>query len=282
MKKFLSVVSHIVQWIAAVFCILFAIVAFTSGGVAGGIILLIAALIVSPLIEKTPVADLKIPKLLAIQCGVAFVLFVAGVIVTPTDKNNKKTTEESSIITEIQSITQEETITSETEVPTTEETIVSETEELTTETETEVPTTEEITEPETEEQTSAPTESVPHRENSIGTSNKDINDLQLEFYDKVKNDVTGSWKCLIIPSAINIQDYALSIYNQYYGDSKILVIENLGNRTCTVMTDFGEFLDITVHEYIDGEENDAKLMAGGDWLEQYWIYKDNGDIEKIE
>ena len=93
MEKFLSVVSHIVQWIAAVFCILFAIVAFTSGGVAGGIIFLIAALIVSPLIEKTPVANLKIPKLPAIQCGVAFVLFVAGAIVTPTDKNNEKTIE---------------------------------------------------------------------------------------------------------------------------------------------------------------------------------------------
>lgn len=130
MKKFLLVVSHIVQWIAAVFCILFAIVAFTSGGVAGGIILLIAALIVSPLIEKTPVADLKIPKLLAIQWVAAFVLFVAGVIVTPTDKNNKKTTEESSI--------------------TQEETIASETEELTTEPQTEQPTTKETTEPVTE------------------------------------------------------------------------------------------------------------------------------------
>lgn len=101
MKKFLSVVSHIVQWIAAVCCILFAIVAFTSGGVAGGIIFLIAALIVSPLIEKTPVADLKIPKLLAIQCGVAFVLFVAGAIVTPTDKNNEKTIERTIPVAEI-------------------------------------------------------------------------------------------------------------------------------------------------------------------------------------
>lgn len=141
MKKFLSVVSHIVQWIAAVFCILFAIVAFTSGGVAGGIILLIAALIVSPLIEKTPVADLKIPKLLAIQCGVAFVLFVAGVIVTPTDKNNKKTTEESSIITEIQSITQEQVTELQTEQPIVEEITEPETETTTTEISTEPPTT---------------------------------------------------------------------------------------------------------------------------------------------
>ena len=175
MKKFLSVVSHIVQWIAAVFCILFAIVAFTSGGVAGGIIFLIAALIVSPLIEKTPVANLKIPKLPAIQCGVAFVLFVTGAIVTPTDKNNEKTIERTTPVAEISEtsvsttamettstvlITTTITTTTSTTTETTTSTTVTTTVTTTTETTTipETTTTESPTEPPTLPPTEPPTE----------------------------------------------------------------------------------------------------------------------------
>ena len=172
MKKFLSVVSHIVQWIAAVFCILFAIVAFTSGGVAGGIIFLIAALIVSPLIEKTPVANLKIPKLPAIQCGVAFVLFVTGAIVTPTDKNNEKTIERTTPVAEISEtsvsttamettstvlITTTITTTTSTTTETTTSTTVTTTVTTTTETTT-IPETTTTTEPPTEPPTLPPTE----------------------------------------------------------------------------------------------------------------------------
>lgn len=36
------------------------------------------------------------------------------------------------------------------------------------------------------------------------------------------------------------------------------------------------------HEYVDKEEHDAKIMSSGMVLSEYYIYLDNGDIEKIQ
>lgn len=124
-------------------------------------------------------------------------------------------------------------------------------------------------------------EAVAHRETSIGVSDKNIEDLNGTFYDSVRNDVTGGWKCLVIASDINITEYALSAYNQYYNGASLLVIENLTSKECAVITDLGDTLDVSIHEYIDGEEHDANLMASGALISQYWVYTDNGDIENI-
>ena len=44
---------------------------------------------------------------------------------------------------------------------------------------------------------------------------------------------------------------------------------------------FDNILSVTIHEYVNKEELDAKKLFSGMVLGEYWIYLDNGDIEKI-
>mgnify|MGYP000787866733 FL=1 len=41
-------------------------------------------------------------------------------------------------------------------------------------------------------------------------------------------------------------------------------------------------LDVSIYEYVDGEEHDAKLLFGGTLLKQYFVYTDTGEIEEIQ
>jgi hypothetical protein len=116
----------------------------------------------------------------------------------------------------------------------------------------------------------------------VGVSDKDISEINGTYYKEVRNDVTGNWRCLVIASNIDIKDYALSAYNTYIGDGKVLIVENLTTKTSTSISSLNTFLDVSVHEYIDGEEHDAKIMLGGEPLTQYFVYLDNGDVEKID
>ncbi|MDE5769255.1 MAG: hypothetical protein K2H82_07705 [Oscillospiraceae bacterium] len=158
-----------------------------------------------------------------------------------------------------------------------------ETTEQVTEAETTQPETEETTtEPEsTASETEPPTEVIPPRDNAIGASNKDIADITAVFHKKVPNDVTGKWKCLVVDAMGSIPEYALSAYNKYGADASVFIMEDLTGRQCAVVTDLGDMLDVSIHEYVDKEHEDAKLMASGNLLAEYRIYKDNGDIVTI-
>ena len=52
-------------------------------------------------------------------------------------------------------------------------------------------------------------------------------------------------------------------------------------KTSTSIRDIGGILYVSVYEYVDGEEHDAKIMFSGMHLSDYMIYIDNGDIEKV-
>lgn len=136
--------------------------------------------------------------------------------------------------------------------------------------------------PETEEQTK---ETVEHRtgDNIVGISNKDITEIDSLKYDSVMNDVTGKWKCLVIAeNNFDIIEYALSCYENYFdSDETILAVINLTTKTSTSIRDIGGILYVSVYEYVDGEEHDAKIMFSGMHLSDYMIYIDNGDIEKV-
>ena len=98
----------------------------------------------------------------------------------------------------------------------------------------------------------------------------------------VHNDTTGKWKVAVISKNIEIEKYALEYYNTFFeSDDEIHAIVNFANNTTTAIQSFGDFLEVRIGEYVDGEEHDADKLFGGMLLKKYWVYKDSGDIEEI-
>lgn len=117
-----------------------------------------------------------------------------------------------------------------------------------------------------------------------GISNKNIKDVNAHFsVSNAFNDVTGRWRISAIAEPILIEEYALSYYENYFSDdNEVHVIVNFTYNTSTTITCLGSMLDVTIHEYVDKEEHDAKKMSSGMVLSEYYIYLDNGDIEQIQ
>ena len=126
---------------------------------------------------------------------------------------------------------------------------------------------------------------VPHRTDSdiVGVSDKDISDINIYYYDNVKNDVTGNWRYSMTADNIDIENYALSYYKTYFkSDSEIHGIVNFTRNTTSSIRVNGGILFLDIYDYVDGEEKDAKLMFSGTLLKSYMIYTDNGDIQQIQ
>lgn len=102
------------------------------------------------------------------------------------------------------------------------------------------------------------------------------------FYENVRNDVTGRWRLLVFYSSENIVDHALEYYNAYFSsDDEVHSAVNLGLKTTSSITVGNGFMHISVHEYIDGEEHDAKVLGGGELLESYMVNLETGETEKL-
>ena len=81
---------------------------------------------------------------------------------------------------------------------------------------------------------------------------------------------------------IDIEYYALSYYKTYFmDDSEIHAIVNFTRRTTTRITCLGNMLNVSILEYVDKEEHDAKALFGGMLIRDFYVYIDNGDIELI-
>lgn len=136
---------------------------------------------------------------------------------------------------------------------------------------------------ETEAKENVSTTPTINRENIIGTSNKDFKKISTSKPTKVRNDTTGNWKLSKIATTDDILEYAKSYYdNNFTSDDEIHAIVNFTLNTATcVSTLFDNIISVTIHEYVDKEEHDANKLFSGMVLGDYWIYLDNGDIEKI-
>lgn len=257
-------VVTIFQWILAVLGLLIAISCFSSGGagIIGGIIVLLSAIWVSPIIGKTPILAKSDKARLALQFVGAFVLLVIGVGISP-----KTTTEtnEDSVSSEISVTTPTEAETT-TETATTDETIA--TEEI----------SEKVIEAETEDTTPRSGEEI------VGVSDKSLSDdgINIDFENSVRNDSTGKWRLARIADNINIEEYALDYYKNYFeSDDEIHAVVNFTNNTTTNLSCFGDMLFVTTYNYVDKEEHDADLLFTGEKISEFCVYIDNGDIEKV-
>lgn len=114
------------------------------------------------------------------------------------------------------------------------------------------------------------------------TSNSALDDISFNVRD-VRNDVTGNWRVAVISENIEMQDYALDYYKKYFeSDNEIHAIVNFNFNTTTKISVIGNVLDVSVYEYIDKEEHDAKMLFSGMLLKEYEVNKDTGDIKEIK
>ena len=75
----------------------------------------------------------------------------------------------------------------------------------------------------------------------------------------------------------------LSYYKEYFkSDDEIHAIVNFNYKTTTKISVMGNLLDVSVYEYVDKEEHDAKLLFSGMLLKEYHVNKDTGEIEEIQ
>lgn len=100
--------------------------------------------------------------------------------------------------------------------------------------------------------------------------------------DKVRNDTTGNWRISLIAENIDMSEYALDYYKQYFTDnSEIHFIVNFNYNTTTKIMVMGGDLDVTVQEYVAKEEHDAKMLGSGNVLAEYFVNIETGEIEKV-
>jgi len=104
----------------------------------------------------------------------------------------------------------------------------------------------------------------------------------LTFYNSVRNDETGKWRCAVIYTSEEMVNHALDYYKAYFtSDDELHFICNLGSRTTTAISVVMGNLQVDVHEYVDKEEHDAKILNSGKLLNSYWVNIETGEIEEL-
>ena len=143
----------------------------------------------------------------------------------------------------------------------------------------------ETTEKTEEKKTVKTGESVPHRtgDEIVGVSDKDVNVLDVIFRDSIREDSTGNWRLAMASTSEDFLSYAASYYENYFkSDDETHFFINTTLGTTASVTKLADMLGVYMYDHVEGEEHSAKKIPEGTYLGQYWIYLDNGDIEKIE
>ena len=119
---------------------------------------------------------------------------------------------------------------------------------------------------------------------SIKSGSYDIAGETFQYSDSVRNDVTGNWRLSLIASSKDATEYAINYYNTLFGsDDEIHAIINFSNNTTSkISVLYSGMLDVTIHEYTDNEEHDAKQLFGGTLLNEYWVNTETGEVELIQ
>lgn len=119
---------------------------------------------------------------------------------------------------------------------------------------------------------------------TISSGSYEIGDLTFNFEDSVRNDSTGKWKISKIAESADPTDYALDYYKTLFSsDDEIHAIINFSKNTTSKISVLSpELLDVTIQEYVDGEEHDANLLFSGNLLKEYHINTSTGEVEEIQ
>lgn len=121
-----------------------------------------------------------------------------------------------------------------------------------------------------------------HDSKSDNSKDAEPLDFNVSFSKSYRNDVTGNWRLANIAEQIDIEKYALQYYQNYFeSDQEVHIIINFTLKTTTRITVIGNMLDVSIMEYVDKEEHDAKVACSGELLKEYFVNIDTGEIEEI-
>lgn len=118
------------------------------------------------------------------------------------------------------------------------------------------------------------------KENIIGKSDKDIEEIISRKPSDIRNDSTRKWKKSTFSESVDLNEYLLSYVDMYMEDGDVHYIINFNYNTTTRVNYWTGLIYATVTEYERKEEHDAKTIGNGMLLGEYIIYPD-GDIEEV-
>lgn len=106
----------------------------------------------------------------------------------------------------------------------------------------------------------------------------------LVWFGDVRNDVTGNWRLAEYASSDTLVTFAAEYYNAFFdSDKEIHAVINMSTHvTGQISKIMDDTLDVTLYEYVDGEEHDAKELFSGMLLKEYLVTISTGDIEEIQ
>lgn len=141
-------------------------------------------------------------------------------------------------------------------------------------------------------------ETVPQRKDATGKSDKNIADFgDTITLSSIPDDKTGKQKLVRVATTNgNFEEYAKSYYETYFNKSEKKendewpnvseshYIVNFTTKTVTHIIQIPEvgLLELDVTEYISKEEHSVNTIGTGPVLARYYVYLDNGDIEKLD
>lgn len=106
-----------------------------------------------------------------------------------------------------------------------------------------------------------------------------IETIHLDFSSSVPNDVTGKWRLATVNTDTPVENYLLSYYDNYFkSDDEIHAIINTYDNTTTSVSVLAGMFSVTVHKYVAGEENDAKILFSGDVISDEFYSMETGEI----
>lgn len=102
--------------------------------------------------------------------------------------------------------------------------------------------------------------------------------MEIQFFDSVRNDVTGNWRRSTTSDSYVPADYALEYYHEMFSsDDEVHSIWNATLGTNTKITIASGILFVDTLQYVKGEEHDAKIMFSGEVLDSKMIDIETGE-----
>lgn len=125
------------------------------------------------------------------------------------------------------------------------------------------------------------TDAAPANESSEASAPSASSDtINVDFHSSVKNDVTGKWRLAIVDTEAPVNSYVVNYYKNFFkSDDEIHGIINKHDGTTACVSVMLGMFSITVHKYVPGEENDAKLLFSGDVISDEFYNMETGQIE---
>lgn len=108
-------------------------------------------------------------------------------------------------------------------------------------------------------------------------------EIGIVFSKSVRNDTTRKWREAVCSTSEPINNYAYDYYKCYFSsDDEIHFIINFGLKTTNRLVVSGGSLQVTVFEYVEDEEHDAKQLPSGIQLDEFAFDLATGELFSSE